>query len=429
MIPNADLNRQPGFLEKGFVIMAMLFYAGAFIALLERKAGIEVIPGDPDPFVVYISYPIYMVTAFLIIKYRYYNEVIALLKKEKFLACIIGIVFLSALWSVFPLITLRRSVGLTGTTLLGIYLAVRYSLEEQLKLLAIMLGIVAIGSLLFALFLPSYGITSELHEGAWRGIFVHKNVLGLIMVLSSIVFILLNVRGGKYRLIKWFFLGLSLSLIMLSTSKTSLLLFVILLALLPFYKSLQWHFYIRVFIYCLLIVVVVGSITWLVENTKFVLNAIGRDATLTGRTDLWEAIMIMIKKRPLLGYGYNAFWHGVEGKASAYVWQIAGWNVAHSHNGFLEICLDIGLVGIAIFIAGCAQAIRNAIRMICLTNNMEALWPLVYITFILIYNLNESSLIQHNRATWVIYVSVILSLCLKNSKTIILDNYEDTPVR
>lgn len=436
MPPNADLTKKPGRLEKGFVFFAMLFYFDAFITLFELKAGVEVVPGDKDPFVFFISYGVHMGTAILILKLKLYNPVIALLKREKFLACLIGVILLSIFWSDFPLISLRRSMSFIGTTVFGIYLAIRYSLEEQLKLFALMLGFVIIASLLFGLFLPSYGISGgpsdviqveknpkkaialkedTAHEGAWRGVFGHKNSLGRIMSLSAIIFALLKADGRKRRLIKWIFLGLSLGLLVLSTSKTSVVLLAIIFILFPLYKSLQWNFYLRVFIGCTLIAGIVGAGIMFLDDPNFILKAIGRDSTLTGRTDLWLVVIRMIEKRPLLGYGYNAFWHGWEG-ASGYVWRTVGWNAPHAHNGFLDLWLDLGFVGLMIFMASMVQATRNAIKMAGSTISWEAVWPLAYLTFIILYNLVESTLVKQNNLFYITYVMIIMTFYFNSPK-------------
>jgi exopolysaccharide production protein ExoQ len=403
---NKDVYRQPGVLEKGFVVLALFFYSEAFIALFELKAGLEIVPYAFNWYRAIFSYPIYLVLSFLVIKYA--RDIFLSVKREKFIVCLVGLTILSILWSDFPYVTFKRSASLIGTSLFGAYIAVRYTLKEQLQLLAVMLGIAAVFSLLFTALVPSYGISSELYDGSWRGIYVHKNVFGRLMVFSAIVFTLLNVNSRRSRHIKLALLSLSLALLILSTSKTSLVVFVILLALLPVYKSLQWHFYLRVFLYCFFIVAVICTVTWLMNNTKFVLDAMGRDLTLTGRTELWEAVFVMIKKRPVLGYGYSAFWLGLDGK-SEYVWRMVGWKVPHAHNGLLDLWLDVGLLGVLIFIAGFFQAVRNAVCMIRSTNNIEALWPLVYLTFMLLCNLTESTILKHYSIFWVLYVSVAIS--------------------
>ena len=69
-----------------------------------------------------------------------------------------------------------------------------------------------------------------------------------------------------------------------------------------------------------------------------VLEGMGKNATLTGRTGIWGLLIRSIAKRPLLGYGYYAFWQGVKGE-SANVILATHWVFGYAHNGIIEICL------------------------------------------------------------------------------------------
>ena len=73
------------------------------------------------------------------------------------------------------------------------------------------------------------------------------------------------------------------------------------------------------------------------------LELIGKDPTLTGRTDIWGYVIPFIYQRPLLGWGYAAFWSTQDPAA----WEIANalrWFSPQAHNGLLEILLSGGLV-------------------------------------------------------------------------------------
>ena len=85
----------------------------------------------------------------------------------------------------------------------------------------------------------------------------------------------------------------------------------------------------------------------------------GSAATLTGRTHLWEEFGAEAAKRPLLGYGYGAFW------TPARIAEIAdaeGWTITHPHSSYLDIMLDLGLVGAALFVAVNILGIYGYIR-------------------------------------------------------------------
>jgi hypothetical protein len=85
-------------------------------------------------------------------------------QKDFLIWVLVGIALASAIWTVAPDITLRRSLLLLGTTLFGIYLAMRYSLREQLQLLSWALGLVILLSIVFAI-----GIAILRFDGHSRG--------------------------------------------------------------------------------------------------------------------------------------------------------------------------------------------------------------------------------------------------------------------
>src|SRR2546430_1674208 len=82
-------------------------------------------------------------------------------------------------------------------------------------------------------------------------------------------------------------------------------------------------------------------ITWVLSNLQLVSDLIGRSITLTGRLQLWVVCFYMALRQPWLGYGYSAFWLGLDGPSRT-VWKIIAWHPPHPHNGLLSVWLDLG---------------------------------------------------------------------------------------
>ena len=83
---------------------------------------------------------------------------------------------------------------------------------------------------------------------------------------------------------------------------------------------------------------------------------LGRTENLTGRTDIWNSLLPYAKSRLLLGYGYGGFW------TTRLREQIA----SHAHNGSLNTVLDLGIIGLILFIVflavttwKCCKLIKN----------------------------------------------------------------------
>jgi O-antigen ligase len=89
------------------------------------------------------------------------------------------------------------------------------------------------------------------------------------------------------------------------------------------------------------------------------LNAIGRDASFTGRTDIWKHITLTTVN-PWVGEGFYNFWGGPGGRAIQTAMQSG---VPNAHNGYLDIFLDGGLIGVAllglVFVASGIELLHN----------------------------------------------------------------------
>ena len=117
--------------------------------------------------------------------------------------------------------------------------------------------------------------------------------------------------------------------------------------------------------------------------------------TLTGRTGIWRAVTESIAKRPLFGYGYQAFWLGLEGESYRVILAVS-WVLAQAQNGFLDVMLEMGVVGLAVVVLVFGFAFRDG--MVCLFRSQDDTrlraveWYLTIVILTLIYNLDESFL-------------------------------------
>lgn len=402
-------------LTNGFVVLALLLSTGAFLPLLIQESGNE----GPTQ-IVWLG--VYAIVGFLIL--ARWKRFIHVVTRDKFLLLLIMIALLSVFWSAAPEATIRRSMSLLGTTLLGAYLATRYSVEELLRLLAWALGLAVLFSLAFALAFPSYGVvtgTFGYYEGeeGWRGIYGEKNALGAAMALGAGVFFFLALGRPRHHWTMWAFFGLSIGVLLLANAKTALLSFLILLILFPFYKALRWQYNLIVPLFVVTILMGGTAVVWVLDNAQILLNTLGRDATLTGRTEIWPAVIESARQRPLLGYGYGGFWLGWEGESSklwlrtAALFGAQNIGPSHAHNGFLDLWLNLGLLGVSMFVLSLLRGFSRAVTWARSTRTVEGFWPLAYLTLILIYASADFPILTHNSIWWVLYVAVVLSVSNK----------------
>lgn len=118
-------------------------------------------------------------------------------------------------------------------------------------------------------------------------------------------------------------------------------------------------------------------------------------------------VLEMIGKKPWLGYGYGVFWE--KSSESSIVLQTVQWDAPNAHNGFLDLWLSLGLLGFLVFIIGFVINLFKAIYLIRRNQTSESIWLLVYLTFMILSNLTESTLLVQNSMEWVLYVAAILS--------------------
>jgi exopolysaccharide production protein ExoQ len=323
------------------------------------------------------------------------------------LTALLGLALASMLWSDAPDIVFRRWVALMGTTVFGVYLHVRYTLEEQLRLVAWGLGISLVCSII--LFSPS-----KLSGEGFGGIYENKNSLGRMMALSTIIFVLLAlVRRPRVAASVW--ACLSFMLLIAANSSTALVVTLTLLSLIPVMRILSRDTRLAIGLGGIAILGLGVGLLLIASNVDAATAILGRDATLTGRTDLWQYITEMILRRPWLGYGYETFW----------LWELpwrvvvdegAGWTAPNAHNGFLETALALGFVGLGLFIAGLLRGLVRAVKYLQDEHGTLGLWPVLYLCFLFLYNLTEVNALTRNTIVWALYVSALLAVAPKGDR-------------
>lgn len=321
------------------------------------------------------------------------------------LACI------STLWSIAPDITLRRCVALLFTYLFGVYICLLYDMRTQIRIFAVVYGVAMAASLVVVLLFPSIGI-SVLDGGSWRGVFVQKNELGGAALMAIIAFHLVDVEPAWLRTLRWLGLATAFVLLALSVSRTPLFILVCLIPVSLSVRRLQvdWR---TGAMFTMLIFVVCGVLA-AVAFVKLpdILEAFGRDPTLSGRTELWDMAKAAIADHPWLGYGYGAFWEEPFGPSQT-IWDIIGWNAPNAHNGVLDLWIGLGIAGPVTMLIAICVILRNSVALLRRRNTIDAQWPLMLILMIVGLNFDESGFIDQNDISTVLFVMV--ALCARGS--------------
>ncbi|CAN7384392.1 O-antigen ligase family protein [Phenylobacterium sp. LjRoot225] len=266
----------------------------------------------------------------------------------------------SCAWSAFPKESMRESLNLFFILVTISTLVTWYGLAGFGRRAQIVTGLFMMASVLTALLIPhlgvhhDYDLASPLHAGKWRGIFRHKNELGELAV-TSIIFSLRSIRNETMRW-KVFFTVARLSTLLcliMSFSSNAWLGAIIGVTFFMLMKNRATANPIVIAVFILLGAALVQGLSL---NAGQIAQALGRDATFTGRTDIWALGRAMMEDHWLLGFGFatDGLVFGQLATGSLFP------SAVDLHSGYLDVLFNLGVVGaVLMFIAVVTPVVRG----------------------------------------------------------------------
>jgi exopolysaccharide production protein ExoQ len=249
---------------------------------------------------------------------------------------------ISIFWSFSPALTATRGVAYLFMVVGAIGSVDLSENDELMDLIGWSIGFSAVASLLLLVVSPDSALTSVTWGSTeLRGVFTHKNMLGQVMaagVLSGLHGLRVRDRR-RFRYISLIVLCTCVAIA--SKSSTAVLMICTLFGL-----SVLTTLYVannQVLAIALALTSVPG-VVFVISNQDILLTFLQKDASLTGRTELWPYVIDMIYQAPVLGWGFQAFWSPANPLALA-ISTAVGWDVPQAHNGVLEMLLQLGVVG------------------------------------------------------------------------------------
>jgi len=309
--------------------------------------------------------------------------------------------FVSFLWSDFPFVTVKRWVRD-----LGMYLVILVVVTDPRPLPAIssvvrrwlylLLGL----SLLLIKYYPEMGISFDVWTGVpmYVGATLGKNSLGLAYLVGGLFFFWDTLgrwperkspEGKRLLVANITFLAITYKLLMIddsATSKACLLMGCVTMIIIRSNWGRTNPRTVSVGVFIAL--VIVGVLQYVFDVSTMVAGLLGRDPTLTGRTNIWDAVL-KAQPNPLLGAGYQSFWMGDRMVA---VWKSleGGAGTMEAHNGYLEIYLNLGLVGVVLLILFMISSYRRVSRQLTVSPHVASFAiPLWLVT--VVYNYAEAA--------------------------------------
>ena len=291
----------------------------------------------------------------------------------------------SIFWSDFWQISLTRWVILICTIITGGTIGLRYDIKQIIKLLSYFGIFILLLSSIFVFLFPSIGVMNyHSIQSAWKGIYWHKNHMGLIATFINILFfinIIDCMKSNKKQIIIWGLLYVySLFFVYQSDSATAyittlILHGVILLALvwIKFRSKIrQSHYFIA--LACLILALVIILI-----NANQILGIFNRNTTLTGKIPMWTHLFsTYLSQRPIQGYGFNAFWY--LGSHRVAMQQMAGYpdQIVISDNGFIDILINTGFSGLILFLLFYFGVWWRSIKYAIKADDIVGIFPMIF---------------------------------------------------
>jgi exopolysaccharide production protein ExoQ len=319
-----------------------------------------------------------------------------ILSRNRWFALFFLYAALSILWSDFPFVSAKRwSKALSHPIMLLIVATEpdpRAALVRLMKRAAYVLMLL---SILVIRYYPDMGRKFDPWSGmpSNNGVATSKNGLGYDCLLLGFFF-------AWYFLTKWrsrdaldrrkelFLTGALLGLIgwLLSLSQSATA-FVVLVLGISIVLLFDWRVINERNIRPYLIVgLAVGGCIQYFGITDTLIGALGRDPTLTGRTELWDHVL-SFNINPIVGTGFEVFWLGPRlDRMNAIYW----WQPNQAHNGYLETYLNLGWIGLILLVGWILAGFRHALRLLRVDFEF-ARFSIAFLVMSVMYNFTEAS--------------------------------------
>lgn len=311
----------------------------------------------------------------------------ALLKRfNPFILAFLGLALLSALWSIAPVVTLRRDYRFATVLLVCMAFVVQGWHRQRYQNVARgLLTVILIASLIFVLVAPEYAIQAQTAaelKGAWRGVTEGKNILGPLASDALILWL----HGWISKEVKPASAasGMLLSLFMLVKSRSDASILSTVFGV-PFMLLLLWQagsmrrylpyvvslFAVTVLLYALAVLhLMPGSDTLL----RPVALLTGKSLTFSNRTGIWAVLEAHIKLHPWLGTGFGAYWYNSPDSPSQEMVRLLYFYPTEGHNGYLDVINDTGYIGFAVLLCYFASYLRQSLYLIHVDKYQAALY-------------------------------------------------------
>ncbi len=340
------------------------------------------------------------------------------------LTAFLAFALLSAVWSDFPFIAFKRWIRDLGNYLVILVVLTDSQPFEAFstvirRLCYILIPLCELLNKYFPEMSKQYDVWSG--RGYFVGVTTSKNMLGVLCLVSGLFFFwdtLIRWSKRKDRrtrriiMVNIAMLSMSLWLLYLSDSATSracLALGCVIIAGVRL-KSMRRHpRLVKNLVPAAILLYLIVTFVFQIDIRAELAGAVGRDPTLTGRTDIWTTVLSM-HTNPIVGTGYESFWLGPR---LLEVWRLAG-PINEAHNGYLETYLNLGIIGVALLIIFLISTYKSICKQLDASSDMGSMLLALWIILI-VYNFTESAF--KGQLMWLIFLLGVIVVPAKARKS------------
>jgi O-antigen ligase len=345
----------------------------------------------------------------------------SVVRNNAWLFALLGYMLASVLWSDVPLRSFRSWTKEMVAVVMVLVVLTQPAPQEAMQILLRRTVYILIPfSILLIKYYPDLGVRYGRWTGEiqWVGVTGQKNALGALCLISAFFLVWTLIRRwqgrgsavGKHQthaeillllIAFWLFKGPS------AWGASATAIYSLSVGLIAFF-SILWMEKHRIqlgpgtWAAIMACIVAFGIITPLLGGSTVTgfTSVVGRDETLTGRTDIWAGLLPDVRRQPFLGYGFSSFW----------TWfRIGRHDIAEAHNGYLEVCLGLGIVGVVLTAMFLLSSTRKAARLLAQDFDWGSL-SLCFLLMAAVHNIAESSLDSFTRHIMAIILLLSISV-------------------
>lgn len=356
----------------------------------------------------------------IILLLRRHRKIIALLKANWPLIMYFGYCLLSVLWSEFPDVSFKRWTKAVGDLVMVLIVATDAAPVAALKRLLSRLGFVL---------LPTSIVLIKYFGGLGRayapngllmstGVATTKNGLGVIAyvfllgALWRVLSLLENKQHPARRRHLWAqltLLAIAVWVLVLAHSATSIACAALGAALMLATRTAAIRRSPAAVHALILAIVLAGGITFLLGGQAGVAHALGRQDNLSGRTDIWGAVL-SAGTNPVVGAGFESFWITPR-YMTKFVHYLTGWwnpeELNEAHNGYIEVYLNLGWLGVCMIALILSSGYRAAAAAFRRDPQIGSLM-LAYVVTVAVYSITEAGF-RMLYSTWIFLLLAIIA--------------------